>query len=97
MGNVIGSCLFNILAILVTTSLITPLTLPADIRAVDVWVLLAGTVGLIALLLFRALCAVAWGAADGWVRRLHRQFVGAPALINDPECVRLLLWDGGMH
>lgn len=60
--------------------------------------LLAGT-GLIALLLFLERWARWRGALlmAGWVRRLHRQFMGAPALIDEPECVRLLLWDGGMH
>ncbi|MTI19044.1 calcium/sodium antiporter [Rhodobacteraceae bacterium RKSG542] len=41
LGNVIGSNIFNILAILGITSVITPLDIPAQFFAFDFWVMLA--------------------------------------------------------
>ena len=43
LGNVIGSNIFNILGILGTTALYRPLAVPAEIVALDVWVMLAAT------------------------------------------------------
>jgi cation:H+ antiporter len=37
-GNIIGSCIFNILGILGVTALVAPLPVPAGIAAFDVWV-----------------------------------------------------------
>ncbi|HSP24037.1 MAG TPA: sodium:calcium antiporter, partial [Saliniramus sp.] len=37
-GNIIGSCIFNILGILGVTALVAPLPVPASIAAFDVWV-----------------------------------------------------------
>ncbi|MCG6122201.1 MAG: calcium/sodium antiporter [Microvirga sp.] len=37
-GNIVGSCIFNILGILSVTALVAPLTIPAGIAAFDVWV-----------------------------------------------------------
>lgn len=51
IGNVIGSNIFNILAILGVTAAIHPIPFPAEIAALDVWVALATAV---ALLLFAA-------------------------------------------
>ncbi|MCW5717618.1 MAG: calcium/sodium antiporter [Bauldia sp.] len=44
IGNVIGSCIFNVLGILGITALIQPLAVPAEIAAYDIWVLLAATI-----------------------------------------------------
>lgn len=41
IGNVIGSCLFNVLSIIGITAMITPLEIAEDIRQIDVWVMLA--------------------------------------------------------
>lgn len=49
-GNIIGSNMFNVLFILGSTALIKPIDIPAQIAAVDIWVLLAST----ALLVFFA-------------------------------------------
>ena len=53
-GNVVGSNLFNILGILGTTALVSPLAVPSIIASQDIWVMLAAT----ALLL--------WLAVTGW-------------------------------
>jgi cation:H+ antiporter len=44
IGNVLGSNLFNILGTLGATAAIEPLTFAADIRSIDVWVMLGVTV-----------------------------------------------------
>ena len=49
-GNIIGSNIFNVLFILGTTALIKPIDIPAQIAAVDIWVMLLAT----ALLVFFA-------------------------------------------
>ncbi len=43
VGNVLGSNIYNILAILGVTALIHPLNVPPDIAALDVWVMLGAT------------------------------------------------------
>lgn len=59
IGNVIGSCIFNILGILGLTALLAPLDVPREIAVFDGWVLLATTL---------AACAL---AVTGW--RLARR------------------------
>jgi len=44
IGNVIGSCIFNILGILGLTAVLVPLDVPAEIAVFDGWVLLATTI-----------------------------------------------------
>ena len=46
LGNIVGSCIYNIFGILGVTAAIQPLAAPAEIAAFDVWVLL-GTTGLL--------------------------------------------------
>ncbi|MHA6323750.1 sodium:calcium antiporter [Roseivivax sp. CAU 1753] len=53
-GNVIGSNIFNVFAILGVTAVYTPLDVAPEIASRDVWVMLAATVVLIALGLWRA-------------------------------------------
>ena len=48
-GNVIGSNIFNVLAILGITALIEPLAVAPQIAALDIWVMTAATVALIAV------------------------------------------------
>ncbi|MEQ6247861.1 calcium/sodium antiporter [Sulfitobacter sp. HNIBRBA3233] len=48
LGNVLGSNIFNILGILGVTALVQPMAIPAEIANLDVWVLCATTVVLIA-------------------------------------------------
>lgn len=55
IGNVLGSCLFNILSILGITSMITPLTIAPDIQSFDIWVMLAATVILVPMLRNKAI------------------------------------------
>ena len=50
IANVLGSCLFNILLILGVTSMINPLTIAADIQAIDMWVMLGATIVLLPML-----------------------------------------------
>ncbi|TAG46967.1 MAG: sodium:calcium antiporter [Betaproteobacteria bacterium] len=49
-GNIIGSNIFNVLFILGATSIISPIAMPSQIAAFDIWVMLAAT----ALLVFFA-------------------------------------------
>lgn len=51
LGNVLGSCMFNILAIGGTLAVLTPTEVPASIAQFDNWIMLAVTV-LLALLVF---------------------------------------------
>lgn len=46
-GNVVGSNIYNILGILGITAIVHPLSVPAEIAAVDIWVMLAATLGLL--------------------------------------------------
>ncbi|MDP5308832.1 calcium/sodium antiporter [Paracoccus spongiarum] len=52
LGNVVGSNIFNILAILGLTSLVAPLPIPPEILRLDLWVMLATSL-LLAPFLFR--------------------------------------------
>ncbi len=53
LGNVIGSNVFNLLAILGTTAAIVPIAVPPEIMEFDIWVMLATTVLLMLLAVFR--------------------------------------------
>jgi len=53
IGNVVGSNIFNILGILGVTALVTPVPVAARFLSVDLWVLLAASGALAALLLLR--------------------------------------------
>lgn len=50
VANVMGSCLFNILSILGITSMVHPLSIAADIRQIDIWVMLAASLALVPML-----------------------------------------------
>lgn len=43
LGNVVGSNIYNILGILGTTAIVTPIEVPAEIVRVDIWVMLGVT------------------------------------------------------
>ncbi|AOL94198.1 calcium/sodium antiporter [Porphyrobacter sp. LM 6] len=43
LGNIVGSNIYNILGILGITSVISPIAVPAEIAAVDIWVMLGVT------------------------------------------------------
>ena len=47
LGNILGSCIFNVLGILGVTALVRRLPVPAEIAAFDIWVLAATTVALV--------------------------------------------------
>jgi cation:H+ antiporter len=47
-GNIVGSNIFNVLGILGVTALVHPLTVPAEIANLDVWVMLGATALLLA-------------------------------------------------
>jgi cation:H+ antiporter len=53
IGNVIGSNIFNLLAIIGITSAVTPIDVPAEILDLDIWVMLACAVLLLAMAGFR--------------------------------------------
>jgi len=47
LGNVLGSNLFNILAIVGITAMVTPIDIPPEILRLDIWVMLAATLILV--------------------------------------------------
>lgn len=49
LGNVIGSCIFNLLAIVGIVSVVRPLAVPEEILAFDLWIMGGATLGFIAL------------------------------------------------
>lgn len=53
LGNVVGSNLFNLLAVLGTASLVHPIAVPTAGLRVDLWVMLGFTLAVVALLLWR--------------------------------------------
>ncbi len=46
-GNVVGSCIYNLLGILGLTALVTPIAVPIEIAGFDIWVMLAATLALV--------------------------------------------------
>lgn len=54
LGNIIGSNIFNVFGILGVTALVQPLSAPAEISGIDIWVMLGGAAALVAT------------AATGW-------------------------------
>ena len=52
IGNVVGSNIFNLLSVLGITSLVRPLTMPAEMD-VHIWAMLAISVVLVVMVLFR--------------------------------------------
>ncbi|WP_366655498.1 calcium/sodium antiporter [Fodinicurvata sp. EGI_FJ10296] len=48
LGNIIGSNIYNVLGILGVTAIVHPISVPPSIAAVDVWVMLAATLGMVA-------------------------------------------------
>ncbi|MDE0703933.1 MAG: calcium/sodium antiporter [Rhodospirillaceae bacterium] len=49
LGNVIGSCIFNVLAIVGIVSFVRPLAVPDEVLAFDLWVMGGVTLGFLAL------------------------------------------------
>ncbi len=80
IGNIVGSNIYNILGILGVTALIKPIAIPAVITSQDIWVMLAATVGLIAL------------AAWGWVLGRAKGLVLLGAYV---AYILVLIWQAG--
>ncbi|MFC3231034.1 calcium/sodium antiporter [Marinibaculum pumilum] len=55
IGNVLGSNIYNVLAILGVTALVQPIPVPAEILLLDIWVMLGATLALLLLLTWRRL------------------------------------------
>jgi len=47
LGNVLGSNMFNILAIIGITAMVTPIDIPSEILRLDIWIMLAATLVLV--------------------------------------------------
>ncbi len=62
IGNVLGSNIFNIFAVLGAAALTGPVVIPADLLVFDVWVMLAASVALLALIITRKPVGRATGA-----------------------------------
>jgi cation:H+ antiporter len=79
LGNVVGSNIFNIFGILGITAIVSPLTAPAQIARVDIWVMLAAT------LLLLVVARTGWrvGRAEGAAMILaYAVYIGALALLS---------------
>lgn len=76
IGNVIGSCLFNLLGILGITALVSPLEVPDTIARFDVWIMVGAATALTAF------------ARTGW--RITRM-EGAALLLGYPIYLSVLL------
>ena len=63
VGNVVGSNIYNILGILGLTALVHPLSVPPEIAALDIWVLLATAVVLLYFMLGGRTLGRLWGGA----------------------------------
>ncbi len=63
IGNVIGSNMFNILAIMGVASMFGPLEVPHNILAFDLWVMLGSSLLLAPIVFFRLKITRVWGAA----------------------------------
>jgi len=50
LGNIFGSCSFNVLSILGITAIIQPLPFAPDIAGIDIWVMLAATLAVFGLM-----------------------------------------------
>ena len=62
-GNIVGSNIFNVLFILGTTSIISPIDIPAQIADFDIWVMLVAT----GLLVYFASTGAKLQRWEGWV------------------------------
>ncbi|MFX0541806.1 calcium/sodium antiporter [Roseovarius sp. S4756] len=62
LGNVIGSNMFNLLAIIGITSLIGPIPVGREFLTFDLWVMLAASLALIPFVFFRVDIGRVWGA-----------------------------------
>ncbi|MDZ7684675.1 MAG: hypothetical protein U5O39_06420 [Gammaproteobacteria bacterium] len=63
IGNVVGSNLFNILAILGITAMLTPVPVDRSFLQFDLWVMLAASVLLWVFVLTKATIGRTWGVA----------------------------------
>lgn len=63
IGNVIGSNIFNLLAIIGITTAVVPVEVPAEIMRFDIWIMLACAVLLLGLAVFRICLGRIWGFA----------------------------------
>lgn len=62
IGNIIGSNIFNIVGIVGVISIITPLSIPARVINIDVWVMFGATVLLMPYMIGRWTCLGRFGA-----------------------------------
>ncbi|MFT4633975.1 MAG: cation:H+ antiporter [Candidatus Pseudothioglobus sp.] len=63
IGNVVGSNVFNILAIFGITALLTDIPVDPAFLTLDVWIMLGSSVLLLLFVLFKATIGKAWGVA----------------------------------
>jgi cation:H+ antiporter len=61
IGNVVGSNVFNILAIFGITAMLTDIPVDAAFLTFDVWIMLLSSVLLLLFVLFKATIGKAWG------------------------------------
>jgi cation:H+ antiporter len=47
LGNVVGSCIYNLCGILGATALVHPIAVPPEIAQIDIWIMLGVTMLLI--------------------------------------------------
>ena len=61
IGNVVGSNVFNILAIFGFTALLTDIPVDPDFMRIDIWVMLGSALLLLLFVLFKATIGKVWG------------------------------------
>lgn len=83
LGNVVGSNLFNILAVIGTVALVTPLTVPQQVLDFDLWVMLGVTILMMPYLLGRLRLGRVIGATFllGYIAYVFAQAYGVSTLM----------------
>jgi cation:H+ antiporter len=61
LGNVIGSNMFNLLAVIGVTAVVSPIPVDPDLLEFDVWVMLGATLLLVPFVFLRANITRIWG------------------------------------
>jgi len=96
LGNAVGSCIFNILAILGTVALVHPMKVPPELLAFDVWVMLGVSVVFLAMAL--TLPRLGWIIClmmlALYLAYTVQQFTGPAARAAAPGKAAALHWPG---
>ncbi|MGE0611654.1 MAG: calcium/sodium antiporter [Hyphomicrobiales bacterium] len=78
LGNVLGSNLFNILAIMGITAMVAPIQVPESIKSVDLWIMLAASLAIAPAIFARKPIGRAYGLAFTSAYLLYIYLVFSP-------------------